>query len=190
MRRSVFCNYGCVVVVAGVVVVLLLPMPTALRKRRKRDGCVIVVAPVVADFTFVTTTLPSALVAMTMLPVAEEVVDAGELFAAAAVAAFFAVACATIARAWPLDLFVVVVVVVVVVGVIVAFAVVAVVVVIDGVALMPAVTRPADALTGATTLGVASDVAIGDGDEVAATVGVVMAADATVGVSAPVPPAV
>jgi hypothetical protein len=88
------------VVVEGVVVVVLLPMPTALRKRRKRDGCVMVVALVVADFTFVTTTLPSGLVAMTMLPVADDVVDAEELFAAAAtVAAFFARACSTIARA-------------------------------------------------------------------------------------------
>jgi hypothetical protein len=150
MRRSVSCNYGFVVVDAGVVVV--------------------------AGFTFVTTTLPSGLVAMTTLPLAEDVVDTDELFAAAAaVAAFFARACSTIARALPLD------VVVVVAGV---------VVVIDGVALIPAVTLPADALTGATTLGVAIDVAIGDGDEVAATVGVVMAADATVGVSAPVPAAV
>jgi hypothetical protein len=129
---------------------------------------------VVAGFTLVTTTLPSGLVAMTTLPVAEDFVDADELFATAA---FFARACSTIARARP---FVVVVVA----------AFVAVVVVIDGVALMPAVTLPADALTGAVTLGVAIDVAIGDGDDVAATVGVVMAADATVGVSAPVPAAV
>ncbi|MCU1229390.1 MAG: hypothetical protein JWO97_2274 [Acidobacteria bacterium] len=182
-------DYGCVdvvdvVPVAGVVVVvLLLPMPRPFRKRRKRDGCVMVP---VAGFTFVTTTLPSALVVTTMLPVADDVVD-DEPFAV--VAAFFARACSTIARAWPF-VAVVFVMVVVAVGVTVAFAVVAVVVVIDGDALMPAVTLPAVALTGVVTLGVASDVAIGDGEEVAATVGVVIAAEATVGVSAPVPAAV
>jgi hypothetical protein len=84
-----------VVPVAGVVVVvvLLLPMPMTLRKRRKRDGCV---TEPVAGFTFVTTTLPSALVVTTMLPVADDVVDDVPF---AIVAAFFARACSTIARA-------------------------------------------------------------------------------------------